>query len=131
MNNEQLPTGSVRIRTTYETYTPEDIEVGDTNNRGYEDEEGRIFDPSEYQDEENPARALTEDAASYVLDGGGVHPSSSPVHPDKRTWWTSDADQDYRTGEQTFQSFHLDGDADTIAAVQRLIAARTRNTVRP
>ena len=130
MNTQELPTGSVRIRTTYETYTPEDIEAGDTDNRGCEDEEGRIFDPSEYQDDEDPARALAEDVARCVLDGGGVHPSSSPVHPDKRTWWTSDADQDYRTGEQTFQSFHLDGDADTIAAVQRLIAARTRNRIR-
>ena len=130
MNNEQLPTGSVRIRTTYETYTPEDIEVGDTNNRGYEDEEGRIFDPSEYQDEENPARALAEDAARYVLDGGGVHPSSSPVRADESTWWTSEGDQDYYTGGQTFRSFHLDGDIEAVAAVQRILAARTRNHIR-
>ena len=129
MSTQSIPTGAVRVRVTFEAYTPEDVEAGDTEQRGYEDEEGRIFDPSEYQDEESPAQALAEDVARCVLDGGGVHPSSSPVHPDKRTWWTSDADQDYRTGEQTFQSFHLDGDADTIAAVQRLIAARTRNRI--
>lgn len=129
MNTKELPTRSVRIRTTYETYTPDDLEAGDANDRGYEDE--RIFDPSEYQDEEDPTRALIEDAARYVLNEGGVYPSSSPVRPDERTWWTTEADQDYCTGDQTFRSFHLDGHADMIAAVHRLIAARTRNTVRP
>ena len=130
MSTQSIPTGAVRVRVTFETYTPEDVEAGDTDQRGYEDEEGRIFDPSEYQDEESPAQALAEDAARYILNEGGIHPSSSPVQADENTWWTSEADQDYCTGEQTFHSFHLDGDAEAVAAVQRILAARTRNHIR-
>ena len=129
MNTPTTPV-MIRVRVTFETFSPDDLEAGEASERGYEDEGGRVFDPAEYADEDDPARAAAEEAARYILNEGGVHPSRSPVDPSENTWWTTDEEPDYYTGERTFRSFHLDGDAAAVAVVQTILAQRTRNTIR-
>ena len=112
-----------KILTTYEIWTPEDVEAGDTDERGWIDEEGYAFVPDKWDYEEfieeeelpeNTSHADIKDAVVAVLalnflkDAYVQQPSSSHFHPG--IWYTNyDHDEDYRTGGKEQRSYHLDG----------------------
>jgi len=124
MNTTNTPE-LLTVRTTYETWNEEAREFGDTNDKGWEDEQGTTFDPADqYEDEdETPERLAVLEAVRYISDKGGNSPSSSPVSLDDRTWWsTADPVIDYRTGEDTYYSFHVSGPVDMVAALQAELA---------
>lgn len=86
--------GDKVIRTSYETWDEEDIEAGDTDKRGWEDEEGVVFE-------------TVEDAIKWLKDQGAVHPSDSRFRTG--TWYSTEDELNFTTGERTIRSFHLKG----------------------
>ena len=116
MNTELLT-----VRTTYETWNEEAREMGETNDKGWHDEQGATFDPADQYEEEDesPERLAVLEAVRYIVERGGGSPSSSPASLDDRTWWsTSSPDIDYLTGEDTYYSFHISGPVEMVAALQ-------------
>lgn len=105
--NEDIETSvDKKIRTTFQTVTPESAENGDFSEQGWEDQEGVSMVPDEY-DVEDGITAVNK-AVDFLFDKGGTEPSSSQFSPN--TWYsTPDADHDYSTGEDTYYSFHLVG----------------------
>jgi hypothetical protein len=93
---------------TFETWTHEDTAIGDTDNRGFE-----------YQDREFSS---LEELADEICEAGCVEPSTSTPH--RCNWFTTvDAEQDYRTGESTYYSFHPENLTDDEAtSLNRLLA---------
>lgn len=79
------------IRTTYETWTPRDIEIGDTDDRGWIDEEGE------------PVGSV-EEAVDFLTNKNARDASSSHFHPG--IWYTATEEGD---NSITNYSFHLDG----------------------
>jgi len=61
--------------------------------------------PVEYGDEDE---TMAQQAARIILDGGGIHPSSSPgFHPGM--WYSTETEIDPRTGRMIEKSFHMRG----------------------
>lgn len=82
-----------KMNKTYEVWDEEALEAGDTDDRGFEYED-REFDS-------------LWDMADEIRDGGATEPSDSSGGA--HTWYsTPDAEENYRTGEKTFYSFHPD-----------------------
>lgn len=78
---------AILINKTFETWTQEDIEAGDTDDRGFT-----------FQDEPHTFRELIDEMKNYT------QPSSSPCQVD--SWLTSGPDENYITGENTYHSLH-------------------------
>lgn len=108
-----------RIRIAYETWTPEDVEFGDTDDTGWLDEEGVSMRPDEYDQEEG--RTVVDMAVKFLREEGATEPSSSRFH--KGIWYTAYESPDFRTGEQTVKSYHLVGFSE---ARQRAIFEQMR-----
>ena len=102
-NNENIP--NKIIRTSYETWDEESLEAGDTDDRGWEDEEGQSMIPDEYDKEEGIT--AIDNAVKFLRNKGVIEPSSSHFHPG--IWYISQDDVDIRSGDRTQYSFHLDG----------------------
>jgi hypothetical protein len=77
------------VSVTYEVWTDEDREIGETDNRGFEVEP----QPASLED-------VIDYARSYYIEPKGELESSS--------WWYSEAQQDYRTGEDTYYHLHVE-----------------------
>lgn len=94
-----------RIAITYETWDEDALEAGDTDNRGWEDEEGVLF-----EDEDD--KSAVQQAIEYLRNEGATQFSSDPFEP--RGWYSTDGNdfnsQNIRTGEHTVRSFHLNSD---------------------
>lgn len=115
----------ILIRTCYETWTPEDFEIGDTDDRGIESEHTLTMD--DHQDEEDPRQALIDAAADAHHDAGACYPSMIPVDPAGHLWWsTPDPDENYTTGEKTYRSVHMEGPDELIQDVHRELARRAK-----
>jgi hypothetical protein len=86
---------------TFDTYTEESIEAGDTEDGGYSDYES--MEPDEFDTADNVT--AVDKAIHYLTRDHSVMASSSHFHPGV---WYSDSsnDQDYRTGEETQHSYH-------------------------
>ena len=97
--------GDRRIRTTYEVWSPEAVEAGDTDDRGWLDEEGESMEPDEWDREEGVTAA--KKAAKWLNDHGAIRCSSSQFHPG--IWSSNGGTEDYRTGDREEHSFHLSG----------------------
>ena len=77
---------------TYEIITPKSAEQGDAEERGFE-----------YKDQEFDT---LWDMAKEIRDAGATEPSEYG-HGTPHTWYsTVDPDRDYKTGEETYYSFH-------------------------
>lgn len=92
-----------RIVSYYEIWTPEDAEIGETDDRGELDDVTLELD--EYDRDEGIGWA--DKAIDYLLDEGVNEPSSSRFHPD--IWYTAYGEADYRTGATENRSYHLKG----------------------
>jgi len=84
----------IRVKQTYAIITEESAKEGDYADTGWIDEIGEKFD------------SATE-AAKWLEDQGVIEPSSSCFH--KGVWYSTEGEQDYRTGETEIRSYHLKG----------------------
>jgi hypothetical protein len=89
-----------RISVTYERWDDSALDAGDTDDRGYEDEEGVKFE----DDDEFDGTAV-EQAVRFLQHNGAIEPSSS--HFDSRVWYNSYGERDFRTGEIENKGYHL------------------------
>ncbi len=85
---------TILVNITYEIVTPESAENGEAEERGFSAEN------AEYEFREL-VRALREKF---------TNPSNYPIRADVNTWFTSDTDTDYLTGEEETESIHYSRD---------------------
>lgn len=90
-----------RITSTYETWTPEDISFGDTDDKGFLDETGVSMEP-DCDDE-----TAVDNAILFLQKHFVCHASASHFHPG--VWYSDDGDENFETGARTTNSFHLKG----------------------
>jgi hypothetical protein len=105
----------ILISRTYETWTPEDIEAGDTDSRGFE-----------FTDEPVTFRELVD----MIGREGFFRPSCSPATGSAFEWLETEPDIDYRTGEQTIFALHFSGKNKPAAAKYWRAAFQTHNLTR-
>jgi hypothetical protein len=92
-----------RITTAYERWTPEDVEAGDTDDRGWVDEDGVSMEPDEYDLEEG----LTPvDLAVKFLQSEYVVSASS--YPWSKGTWYESSDEDPYSGEREYKHYFLE-----------------------
>lgn len=97
-------TPTIRIRTTFEIWTPEDVDAGDTDDKGWEDEEGTDY--------------TFQEAFELVR---WCEPSSSEFHDG--VWYTHHKyHENFRTGSEEHRSYHFDRGAK-LGFQRRLFAA--------
>lgn len=97
-----------KIKTTFETATPESIVDGDIVDSGWVDEEGYEIELDEYDLEEE--KTHVDLAVEFLEYKGACHPSSSHFY--KGCWYRTETIQDrdyFEKGEYTTYSFHLEG----------------------
>lgn len=87
-----------RIRIAYEVYTEESVADGDAAERGWENEEGVLFENDEFNTAAEDAARFLKDAGASVMDGYY-----------QLAFETRDDDVDLRTGDRTRKSFSLVG----------------------
>ena len=87
----------------YEIWTPEDVEIGETDDRGDLDDVTLELD----EDDREEGLGWADQAVEYLLDEGTHEASSSSFHPG--IWYTYYGEADFRTGERENRSFHLKG----------------------
>lgn len=92
-----------KIVSYYETWSEEDVEIGETNERGDLDVE--ILELDEYDRDEG--LTMVDKAVEYLTNAYAYEASSSHFHPG--IWYTAYGDSDYRTGEVQNESYHLKG----------------------
>ena len=97
------------IKVTYETVHPSEPDVYPEIENGWEDEDGVEVKLDRYDLSEG--YTIASKAAKMLLSEGATEPSSMPYHPG--TWYTSEGDMDYRSGETTSKSYHLYGFTET------------------
>jgi hypothetical protein len=107
VNNNLYP--NPKIKTTFSTITWHEDGEGDPDaydeEHGYEDEDGQEFELDEFDREEGVQLASV--VAAWLRNRGVVEASSSDFHPG--IWYSSEGEQDMRTGANTTRSFHLEG----------------------
>lgn len=110
MEMATISSSNPRIAIAYEIITPESAEAGDTEERGWIDEEGIDMTPDKYDIEDgltavDKAVEFLGDEGSQILD---AEASSSHFHTG--IWYTAyDVNQDFKTSETENRSYHLYG----------------------
>jgi hypothetical protein len=98
-----------RITISFETFTPESVENGDAEERGWVDKDGVSMVPDEYDLDDG--KTAVDLAIKFLKDEGSTEASSSSFHPG--VWYVQTEgtrDRDYfEKGEETIQSYHLEG----------------------
>ena len=95
---------------TYETWAPEDIEAGDTDDRGF------IFEDQYY---------TLRELVRLMRDAGYCYASSTMI--DAHTWFSTDKyDEDYRTGAIEYRSIHIDMSARNKRRLAKIMNQTTR-----
>jgi len=113
----------IGLYATYERFTPESLDQGETAERGWWDsgnllsdekppEPAFIFDP-ELDFDENEHPSVVDAAVAWAADRlkreGAIHPSSTQ-DPE---WWSTESEVvDYASGETQVRSFHFHGFSD-------------------
>ena len=82
----------ILISRTFETWTADDIEAGDTDSRGFE----FINEPVGFRE-----------LVDMIGREGFFYPSCSPATGSAYEWLETEPDTDYRTGEQTRYALHF------------------------
>jgi hypothetical protein len=91
----------ILISRTYETWTDDDLEAGDTDNRGFE-----------FTDEPVTFRELVD----MIGREGFFRPSCRPATGSTFEWLETEPETDYRTGEQTTFALHFSNNNKPAAA---------------
>lgn len=120
MNEERL------IKTSYSTVKFADDDSGDYDeDHGWEDEQGESMEPDEYDAEDG--LTAVDKAVDFLQKNGAVHPSSSQY--DSRVWYSTEGQQNYRTGETTTYDYHLEGFSDDeMREIYKRVAQNGRRT---
>ncbi len=105
----------ILISRTYETWTPDDIEAGDTDSRGFE-----------FTDEPVTFRELVD----MIGREGFFCPSCSPATGSTFEWLETEPETDYRTGEQTTFALHFSHNNKPAAAKYWRAAFNAHNLTR-
>ena len=105
----------ILISRTFETWTPDDIEAGDTDLRGFE-----------FTDEPVTFRELVD----LIGREGFFSPSCSPATGSTFEWLETEPDIDYRTGEQTTFALHFSDKNKPAAAKYWRAAFNAHNLTR-
>lgn len=113
-------TGTPHVVSYYENWTHEDLEAGDTGDRGENDDVE--FELDEFDIEEG--LALPDLVVKYLSERGVSEASSSQFH--KGVWYDTEPSQDFRTGDWRRESYHLKGfsEADEAEVYRRLTKRR-------
>lgn len=90
------------ITTTYETWDEESAEIGETDDRGWLDEEGQSMEPDKYDIEEG--LNVIDITVKFLSDKGAMHPNNSSGGS---RWWSTEEEMDMHTGDRTITSYHL------------------------
>jgi hypothetical protein len=99
-----------RIRTTYETVSPDSAADGECEDRGWIDRRGECIVPDDYDLDEYGSEFDAVVALAVKAIGRGCEPSTSPTCSPGRTWYTdADGSIDYSNGFDTRNSYHLSG----------------------
>lgn len=93
-----------RFRVTYEIVSPESAEMGDAEERGWEDEEGISMTPDTHDTEEGVT--AVDNAVEFLKDRGAFYPSQAPTYSGGDVWFSDDGDTDYQTGNEKRLSYH-------------------------
>lgn len=93
-----------RISISYETWDEDALDAGETDDKGWKDEEGVDFS-------DDPDESPVADAVKFLKKAGAVYPSAS--HFGKGIWYSDEGDTNVRTGEKTIKSYHLNGEWTT------------------
>ena len=105
----------ILISRTYETWTDDDIEAGDTDSRGFE-----------FTDEPVTFRELVD----MIGREGFFYPSCSPTTGSTFEWLETEPETDYRTGEQTTFALHFSNKNKPAAAKYWRAAFNAHNLTR-
>jgi hypothetical protein len=93
------------IKISFENWNDEAASAGDTDDRGWENEDGVDMTPDEEETQEG--MTAVDKAVDFLKKSGAVHPSSS--HFNSGTWYSTDEMPNYQTGDVKILSFHLAG----------------------
>lgn len=104
MESDEMTQEEPKIRISYETWDEDSIDVGETNDRGWEDEAGVSMQPDQYDIEEG--LTPVDLAVKFLTDNGPLQASSSSFDP--RVWYTHYGEMQ-TDGTTTNRSFHLVG----------------------
>lgn len=85
---------SKRISISYEVWDEDSIEAGETDDKGWKDEEGEEFDS-------------VEDAIKFLKKKFANNPSNGSYH--SRTYYKDDGTKNVKTGETKYLTYHLNG----------------------
>lgn len=95
------------ISETYETWDEEAVEIGETDDKGFN------FEDEEYE---------LDDLQDYIEKEGFTNASEVPV-TNTGVWLSTDSEEDYQTGERTTKSIHcskvLDADGKELTPAQQ------------
>jgi len=94
-----------RIRIAYEVWTEEDAAVGETDTKGWENEEGIDCTPDTYDIDEGIDTPV-KNAVHQLRNSYTTEASSSQFHPG--VWYIGHVNS-YRDAEETTYTYHLDG----------------------
>lgn len=99
LKESKKPSGKI-IKISYENWDEDSIESGETDDRGWEDEEGVDFS-------DDPDETPAKDAIKFLRKKGATNPSSNRY--DSGVWYSSE-DKDIKSGDVEIKSYHLYGD---------------------
>jgi hypothetical protein len=105
----------ILISRTFETWTADDIDAGDTDNRGFE----FINEPVGFRE-----------LVDMIGREGFFSPSCSPATGSTFEWLETEPDIDYRTGEQTTFALHFSDKNKPAAAKYWRAAFNAHNLTR-
>ena len=94
-----------KIRISYETWDEDSVDAGETDDKGWENEEGVSMQPDQYDLEEG--LTPVDLAVKFLTDNGPMEASSS--HFNSGVWYTNYGEQDMQNGSRTNRSFQLVG----------------------
>ena len=84
------------IKITYEKWTPEDLEAGESSEKGWRDDEGVPMVGFLSPDEEESA---VQNAIAYLKREGAIHCSQTPPDPTTSIWFSTEPETvDYEQG---------------------------------
>jgi len=97
---EAANSGKKLIKITYEIWDEDSLEAGETDDKGWEDEEGEEFE----SDEDGTA---AEKAIKFLKKKFATNASDGSYQ--SGTWYQDDGDTDIETGDKKYLAYHLYG----------------------
>ena len=107
LKESQMDATRKTIPVTYEIVSPESAEIGDAEDRGWEDGEG--FDATPDSHDIQDGVTAVDKAVEYLANMGAVHPSAGPSYSGGSLWFSDEGTEDYQTANVKTLSYHLKG----------------------